>query len=282
MLHILEHSLLDTARLLPFLYVTYLLMELLEHKFSDRSAAMIRRAGRFGPLVGGLLGAVPQCGFSAAAAGLYAGGVLSVGTLLSVFLSTSDEMLPILISYQAPLGLVLKLLGLKAAIGAAVGFAVDGLLRRKPAGETSVHDLCQHDHCRCGSGRLFLAALRHTASIALFLLVFTVLLNGVLLLAGEDVLARILQGNPVLAVVLAALVGLVPNCAASVAITTLYLDGLLPFGAMLAGLLVSTGVGLLMLLRIHRDWKDNLRITAILLAVGVACGGICDLLHWSL
>ena len=283
MLHILEHSLLDTARLLPFLYLTYLFMELLEHRFSGRAATLMRRDGRFCPLVGGLLGAVPQCGFSAAAAGLYAGGVVSVGTLLAVFLSTSDEMLPILISYRAPVLLVVELLALKAAIGAAVGFAADALVRRRrPAGEETVHDLCEHDHCHCGGGNLFLAALRHTVSIGVFLLLFTVALNAVLHLAGEDVLARVLQGNRAVSVVAAAIVGLVPNCAASVAITTLYLDGLLGFGAMLAGLLVSTGVGLLMLVRIHRDWKDNLRITGALLAVGIVCGGVCELLGWSL
>lgn len=282
MLHVLEHSLLETARLLPFLYLTYLVMEFLEHRWGEKAGRLMGRAGRFGPLVGGLLGIVPQCGFSAAAAGLYAGRVISLGTLLAVFLSTSDEMLPILISYRTPAATVLGILGIKVVIAVAAGMAADLVFRRRPPREEAIGDLCGHDHCHCEGGNLFLAALRHTASIAVFLLLFTVAIHLALHLAGEDLLARFLGSSPMLGVLLAALVGLVPNCAGSVAITTLYLDGILSFGAMMAGLLVSTGIGLLMLARVDRNRREALGIAALLLAVGIVCGGALDLLGVAL
>lgn len=275
MLHMIEHALHHTLTLLPFLYITYLAMEFLEHKLQGHSNRWMEKAGRLGPLVGGLVGVLPQCGFSAVAANFYAGRIISVGTLLAVFLSTSDEMLPLLISHQtAPLKMV-EILALKAAIGIAAGFLVDLLLRKRKQPEDIGH-LCEHEHCHCHQGNLFLSALRHTVSIWLFLLVISIALEVVLHEVGEDTLYNILQGHSILTVVASALVGLIPNCAASVTITTLYLDGLLSFGAMMAGLLVGAGMGLLVLLRMNRDWKDNLRIIGLLLAVGIICGVVLD------
>ena len=267
MLHLIEHALLDTVKLLPFLYLTYLAMEYLEHHLEGHTDVLMKKAGRFGPLAGGLLGVVPQCGFSAVAANLYAGRIITVGTLLAVFLSTSDEMLPIMISRQTPVGLMLKVLLLKAAIAVVAGFLIDAVYRRRgkvPSG--SIGEICDHEHCHCEESSPFLAALRHTISIGLFILLFNFLIALALHLVGEDTL------------VLSAVVGLVPNCAASVAITTLYLDGLLSFGAMMAGLLVGAGVGLLVLLRINRSARDNVRILALLLGVGIVCGILLDLL----
>lgn len=275
MLHMIEHALKHTLTLLPFLYVTYLAMEVLEHKLQNRSGRWVRKAGKLGPLAGGLVGILPQCGFSTVAANLYAGRIISVGTLLAVFLSTSDEMLPLLISYQTPPVKMVQILALKAAIGIAAGFLVDLLLRRRKQPEDIGH-LCEHEHCHCHQGNLFLSALRHTISIGLFLLIISIILEVVLHEVGEDTLYNVLQGNSILTVVLSAIVGLIPNCAASVTITTLYLDGLLSFGAMMAGLLVGAGMGLLVLLRMNRDWKDNLRIIGLLLAVGIVCGIALD------
>ena len=280
MLDLILDALLDTAKLLPFLYLTYLVMEYLEHRLEGRTDAVMKKAGRFGPLVGGLLGVVPQCGFSAVAANLYAGRIITVGTLLAVFLSTSDEMLPIMISRQTPAALVLKILALKAAIAVVCGFLADAVCRRRgkmPSG--SIGEICDHEHCHCEESSPFVAALRHTVSIGLFILLINFLIGLALHLVGEDVLTRVLSGAPVLSVVVSAVVGLIPNCAASVAITTLYLDGLLSFGAMMAGLLVGAGVGLLVLLRINRSARDNGRIIALLLAVGIVAGAALDLLH---
>lgn len=275
MLHLIEHALGHTLTLLPFLYITYLAMEFLEHKLQGHSNRWMEKAGRLGPLVGGLVGVLPQCGFSAVAANFYAGRIISVGTLLAVFLSTSDEMLPLLISHQTAPWKMVEILALKAAIGIAAGFLVDLLLRKRKQPEDIGH-LCEHEHCHCHQGNLFLSALRHTVSIWLFLLVISIVLEVILHEVGEDTLYNVLQGHSVLTVVASALVGLIPNCAASVTITTLYLDGLLSFGAMMAGLLVGAGMGLLVLLRMNRDWKDNLRIVGLLLAVGIVCGVVLD------
>lgn len=279
MLHLIQDALLDTVKLLPFLYLTYLAMEYLEHHLEGHTDAIMKKAGRFGPLVGGLLGVVPQCGFSTVAANLYAGRIITVGTLLAVFLSTSDEMLPIMISRQTPVGLVLKVLVLKAAIAVAAGFLVDAVYRRRgktPSG--SIGEICDHEHCHCEESSSFVAALRHTVSIGLFILLINFLIGLALHLVGEDVLTKVIRGIPMLSVVLAAIVGLIPNCAVSVAITTLYLDGLLSFGAMMAGLLVGAGMGILVLLRINRSAKDNVRIIALLLLIGIVCGAALDLL----
>ena len=184
-------------------------------------------------------------------------------------------MLPLLISYQTPPAKMVQILALKAAIGIAAGFLVDLLLRSRKQPEDIGH-LCEHEHCHCHQGNLFLSALRHTVSIGLFLLMISIVLEVILHEVGEDTLYTVLQGNSILTVVLSAIVGLIPNCAASVTITTLYLDGLLSFGAMMAGLLVGAGMGLLVLLRMNRDWKDNLRIIGLLLAVGIVCGIALD------
>lgn len=279
MLELIWDALLDTAKLLPFLFLTYLAMEALEHRLGGRTDAILRRAGRFGPLWGGLLGAAPQCGFSAAVSNLYAGRVVTLGTLLAVFLSTSDEMLPILISRGAPAKLIFQILGLKVLIGVTAGLLIDGVCRltgRSRGG--SIGQLCQEEGCHCEHGGLLRSALRHTLSITVFLLPLTFALNAALHVLGEDALASILLGRPVLGVFLAGLVGLIPNCAASVAITTLYLDGLMSFGSMMAGLLVGAGVGLLVLARVNRRPKENLGIVLLLYAVGVACGGLLELL----
>lgn len=273
-------ALIDTAKLLPFLYLTYLVMEYLEHRLEGKSSALLARAGRFGPAIGGALGVVPQCGFSAAASSLYAGRVLSLGTLLAVFLSTSDEMLPIMISRQTPIGTILKILSLKLLLGICAGFLVDAIFRRRKGVQGSgISEICTDENCDCEHSNLFVAALRHTVNIALFILLFSFLINLVLHFLGEDTLAAFLRSSPVLGVFLSALVGLIPNCASSVIITTLYLDELLSFGTMMAGLLVNAGIGLLVLFRNNKNLRENLKIAALLYAIGVLCGGAIDLLH---
>ncbi len=274
--HVLEHSVEDTLYLLPFLFVTYLAMEWLEHKTGERAQEAIRRAGAAGPIVGALVGAVPQCGFSAAAATLWAGRVITLGTVFTVFLSTSDEMLPIFLAEQVPLGVILKIIGAKVIIGMVMGFVVDAVLRiaRRIDAPLHIHELCEHDHCHCHGeeGSIFKSALKHTLQVALFIFVVTTALNAVLEVVGEDALANFLSANSTLSVLGSALVGLVPNCAASVVIAQLYVEGVLGAGAMLAGLLVSAGVGLLVLVRTNRNAAENAIIVAVLYATGVLWG----------
>ena len=279
LLHSIEHAALDTLKLLPFLFLTYLLMEILEQKAGDKAEAAVRRAGKWGPLMGGALGAVPQCGFSAAASSFYAGRVLTVGTLLAVFLSTSDEMVPIMLSGIANgkanvLTLVWILLG-KVVLGAITGFIVDLLWRRKDT--VDIHLICEQEHCDCEDGPLK-SAIKHTLKIVLYLIVIGFAINLAIELLGEDTLAALFTDLPVVGVLIAALIGMIPNCAASVTVTQLFLDGVISTGAMMAGLLTGAGVGLLVLFRLNRRPKENLLIMGVLFGSGVLWGVLIDLL----
>lgn len=299
--HVLEHSIEDTLYLIPFLFVTYLAMEWLEHKAGDKAEEAVRRAGAAGPVVGALVGIVPQCGFSAAAATLWAGRVITLGTLFAVFLSTSDEMLPIFLAEQVAPMTILKIMGVKLMIGMVMGFVVDAAIRlaRRDREKLRIHELCERDHCHCNDdceaceqqpelaydfehdeehehhhegGSILRSALKHTVQVTVFIFIITLVLDGALELVGEDALAAFLGSNPVLSVLGSALVGLIPNCAASVVIAQLYVEGALGAGAMMAGLLVSAGVGLLMLFRTNRGLRQNLIVLAGLWATGAFWG----------
>ena len=295
-LHVLEHSALDTLRLVPFLFVTYLAMEALEHASAERVQAVVERSGKAGPVVGALLGAIPQCGFSAMAATLYAGRVVTAGTLVAVILSTSDEMVPVFLAHQEPLGRLLAIVAVKVLMGVVVGLLVDVALRawhRAGDGRPHISELCERAHCHCGEadhdhdhghehghGRwaIVRSAAVHTVQVGVWILVITFAFGLVIELVGTDALAALLVNHPVRATFVSALVGLVPNCGASVAITELYLEGVLTTGPMLAGLLSSGGVGLLVLWRTNASAGQNAVITAFVYAVSVAVGLVAGML----
>ena len=264
----------DTAKLLPFLYISYLLIEFLEHRGKEKTRKWIAGAGKAGPAIGGLLGLVPQCGFSGAAAGLYCAGTITLGTLLSVFLSTSDEMLPILLTGGVKPLLLTKLLLCKAVFGALCGFLID-LVYRKRDDHDHIHEMCEKEHCACEGHSIFLAALIHAAKIAAVILGVSVVLN---LLFSYWSITEIFVGLPVVGELLAALLGLIPNCAVSVVLSKLYLAGSIPASVMLSGLFVNAGVGLLVLFRMQGSVRKSLTVTALLYAVGVAGGLLCGLL----
>lgn len=353
LLHFMEHALEDTLALVPFLFVTYIALEALEHAAGTRANAVVRRAGAAGPVVGALLGVVPQCGFSAMAATLYAGRVVTLGTLVAVFLSTSDEMLPMLVAERVDSGLLFRVLGLKVLVALITGVLADLAIRalRKNArvhaflrrtvlsvrrdgmegdvvdqmaegGETAEHicRLCEQDHCGCGHdhahthggehghehgndrghehadehvagcdrghghdhshaggrfgivGSIVMSAVSHTVQVSLFIFLVTFALVLVLETVGEDALAAFLSGNQPLAVFASALVGLVPNCSASVVITQLYLEGVLGFAPLMAGLLTSAGVGYLVLFRTNRHPRENTVIVVGLFLVACVWG----------
>lgn len=276
--HVVEHTLLDSIKLLPFLFVTYLIMEYIEHKAGNKTQHMIKKSGKMGPFIGGLLGIVPQCGFSAAASNLYAGRIITMGTLLAVFLSTSDEMLPILISEQVAIPVIIKILAVKALIGVAAGFIIDLFIRKKTDEEDHlrIDHICDHEHCHCNEGRIVVSAFRHTIQIFLFIILITFILNILIETIGEETLAGFLSGMPVFGPIVAGLVGLIPNCASSVIITQLYLEGVLSAGSMMAGLLVGAGVGVLVLFRVNDKIKENIQITALLYIIGVIAGIIIE------
>ena len=266
MLDIIVDTLSDSIKLLPFLFLTYLAMEYLEHKAGSRMQHTIRKSGKWGPVIGGVLGAFPQCGFSAAASNLYAGRIITLGTLFSIYLSTSDEMLPVLISENVGIGMILKILGVKIVIGIA---AVR--LRRGSEEELRIEHMCEQHHCHCENG-ILKSALHHTVEIFLYLLLISFVLNVVIGVIGEDFLADLILNRPVVGELIAGAVGMIPNCAASVVITQLYLKGILGAGAMISGLLSGAGVGILVLLRVNDRRRENVGIIALLYVIGVAAG----------
>ncbi len=316
---VLADSVLDTLKLIPFLFVTYLAMEALEHFASGKVKAAVERSGKAGPIVGAVLGALPQCGFSAMAATLFAGGVVTAGTLIAVILSTSDEMIPVFVAHQESPERLFAVLGVKVVAGLVVGFAVDLVLRathRADDAHEHIHDLCERAHCHCdedeeageghgcdhgcqnghdhdhdghahshddhaccghhhhghGIGGVVRSAAVHTIQVTLFIFVITFVFGLLIEGVGEDAIGELLANHPVRATFIAALVGLIPNCGASVAITELFLDGTLATGPMIAGLLVSGGVGLLVLWRTNDNLKQNAAITGFVYAVGVVIG----------
>lgn len=278
-MHTLEHSVTDSIKLTPFLFVTYIIMELLEHRTGDKLQQKIRTAGKFGPIWGGLLGVIPQCGFSAAASSLYSSRMITVGTLLAIYLSTSDEMLPILISEAVPMATIMKILAVKVFIAIASGLVVEFIyvkvLKRKER-EMDIHAVCEEEGCHCEDG-IFVSALKHTITIFLYIFVITFVLNGVIEVVGEDTLAGVFSSMPIVGELVAALVGLIPNCASSVVITELYLDGIIGAGAMMSGLLVNAGVGVLVLLRQNHNGRQNAGIIATLYGLGVLWGVIIEM-----
>lgn len=277
--HVIEHTVHHSIGLLPFLFVTYLVMEYIEHKAGKKAEQMVKKSGSFGPFIGGTLGIVPQCGFSAAASNLYAGRIITLGTLLAVFLSTSDEMLPILISAKVEPVTICKILGAKVIIGVVAGFVIDFVLRKRSDKEEEplkIEHMCEHEHCHCGEGKISKSALVHTLQVFLFIVIITFVLNLLIEFVGEETLAGFLSGKPVIGPLVAGFVGLIPNCASSVVITQLYLEGMLGAGAMMAGLLVGAGVGTLILFRVNDDIKENIKIVALLYGIGTFAGIIIE------
>lgn len=296
-LDVVIDALKDTAELIPFLFATYVVISLLDLFASDKTTAAIQRAGHAGPLIGGLLGVVPQCGFSAMGASLYADRIVSLGTFVAVILSTSDEMLPLLLAEHVEVGLLARILVTKAVLGVILGFAID-LVLRVVLGRTSLAGVDESDagegqdedaefdpgaySCDCGCGEpltrgqtawwVVVNSAYRTFQVVVFIFVVSVLLNALIALVGEDALASFLSGNAVVATLVSGLVGLVPNCAASVVLTQLYIDGVLGFAPMIAGALVAGGAGYLVLFRMNGNMRENAAIVGIVYVLGVCVG----------
>ena len=292
---IVADALLDSVKILPFLFFTYLVMEYLEHKTEEYTSNIVQKTEHFGPLWGGLIGAFPQCGFSAAASNLYAGRVITLGTLIAIYLSTSDEMIPLFISNQVPVGLMVKILVLKAVIGIVYGFIIDAVVHwhHRTHGKSlndpvKIEELCEKEHCHCeeeentGFIGIVKSALVHTIHIFVFVLILTLVLNFVIEIVGKDNLSMLLKTSPVISHILAGIVGLIPNCAPSVIITELYLDQMITLGTMMSGLLVGAGIGLLVLFRVNSDKKENINVAFILFIIGTVTGLLIDMLGISL
>lgn len=278
---VIIHAILETLTLVPFLFIAYLLMEFIEHKAGDKAKSVMEKAGKLGPLVGGALGVLPQCGFSAAAANLYTGRVISIGTLVAVFLSTSDEMLPILIAGNVDGTALLSIIIYKVVVAVIAGFAVDVAFRIicRRQDDVAIHDMCEDEGCHCEDG-ILRSALKHTASVTLSCFIIIVALNALLFFVPTEAIAAIIPDIPVVSHLICAIVGLIPNCAASVALSQLALKGVITAGEMLAGLFAGAGVGVLILFKMNKNIKENFIILGIVVAFGAVFGAVADLIPW--
>ena len=266
----------DNLKLLPFLFLTFLFLEYLEHRVSNKSKKKLEKSGRFGPFIGGIIGAFPQCGFGVAATNLYVARIITIGTLISVYLSTSDEMLPILLSEGTNIGVIVKLITLKVVIGIIWGIIIDFIFRSKIE-KNNIHDICEEDHCDCEHG-IFKSSIKHTLNIALFIFIISFILNIIMEYYGMEKLEHIFLNNNILGSFVSSLIGLIPNCGASVVITELYLNNLLSLGSAMAGLLTGSGVALLVLFKTNHNLKDNIKIVSLVYILGVISGIIIDLI----
>ena len=277
---VLWHGIEETLRLIPFLLLTYLLIEYIEHKAKSRAEAFISRSGALAPIFGGLAGVIPQCGFSAAASNLYSGRVITLGTLIAVFLSTSDEMLPILISGSFSFAGIAAILAYKTAVAIICGVIIDLVYRpsaKRPAPESHVCDECDchHEHCE---GGILRAAIAHTLKITAFIFLVTLAINSAVYFVGEENLFSMLPDVPFIGHLIAAIFGLIPNCAASVVLTTLAVGGMISVGEMMAGLLSGAGLGLVVLLRRNRPRRENLLIILLVVVIGSVFGMLADII----
>ena len=284
-LHTIEHTLLDSIKLLPFLFITYLIMEYIEHKTGKKAKETIKKSGKIGPLIGSILGVFPQCGFSVSATNLYAGRVITLGTLIAVYLSTSDEMLPIFISEAVSPIIIFKILLIKLIIGILAGFIIDFIIKLKNKNreiEDKIVDICEHEHCHCEQNNIFKSALKHTLNIFLFIVLVTFIINLVVELIGEGAISNLLLNKKIIGPIISGLIGLIPNCAASVIITNMYLENLISISSMISGLLTGAGVGLAVLFKINKSIKENIKIVVILYIIGVISGISLELLGLTL
>ena len=279
---ILIESLYETLVLFPYLYLTYLALEFLEHKTSDRTLAYIRKSGHYGPIAGALLGLIPQCGFSVAAANLYATGIITLGTLMAIFLSTSDEMLPILISGGAGTALITQILWIQVVYAVTSGILLDTFLPQKfirHKREPEIEEFCQRENCKCTHrDNLWRSAYKHTEKISIFIFIFSLIINAAFVFGGRETIHELLTGMPLLSKFIAAGVGLIPSCYPSVLLTQLYLDDAITLGTMLAGTLSNAGLGYLVLYRVNRNKQESQRILALLYGLGVGFGILSELL----
>ena len=277
MIDIILDGVIDTLKLLPYLFVTFILLEFIEHKLSHKNKELLSKNKKYGVFLGSILGALPQCGFSSMAANLFSGRVITIGALVAVFLSTSDEMLPMMISENADIWLILKIVGFKVLVGLIIGLIVDFIFRKNENKE-HIHDLCEEEHCKCEKHGIFLSSLIHTLKIGLFILIVNLTLNIIIEKFGEETLKDILLNKNIFKYFIASLIGLIPNCAGSVIITELYLSSMITTGTMLSGLLTGSGIGILLLFKSNKNIKENILILSIIYFTGVIIGFLVDLI----
>ncbi|MBR5202521.1 MAG: arsenic efflux protein [Clostridia bacterium] len=278
---IIIDSLIDTLKVLPFLFIAFLVIEFLEHKAQDKIKHLFTRVGALGPIVGTILGCIPQCGFSVMSANLYSSGIITLGTLIAVFLSTSDEAIILLAATNNGSYEIIKLLISKILIALFFGYLIYFLEKKahKHHHHHHSHDLCEQDHCGCEEdGKILRPALIHTVKVFGFLLFFTIIIDLLVAFIGTDAFSRILLSESIFQPFLAGIIGFIPNCASSILLTQLYIEGTLTFGSLVAGLCTNAGAGLLVLFRNKSKLEENLKLLVLLYACSVVPGVILHII----
>jgi len=273
--HIVIHTFLDTIKLFPFLFVAFLIIELIEHKFSKKTIKLVEKSGKLGPLLGGILGIFPQCGFSVLATNLYVTRIITLGTLISIYLSTSDEMLPLLISRGIPTQTIISILTIKLSIGFISGFIIDLLTRKKQ--KIKIKDLCLEEECHCEKG-ILKSSILHTLNTFSFIILVSLFLNMIMHLGGEELLKNLFNNNSIFTPFITSLIGLIPNCGSSIILTELYISKILPLSATISGLLTGSGVAILVLFKSNKNLKENIKILLIIYLIGVLSGLLIELI----
>lgn len=279
---LVTHTLKDTLNLLPFLLVAFLIIELIEHKLTNRTKKIIEKSGKLGPLLGSSLGMIPQCGFSVLATNLYITRIISLGTLIAIYLSTSDEMLPILLSRNANLSVILSLLFTKFIIGVIAGFIIDFVINRRNKKEHKKvkedYTICDDEHCHCDEENIFVSSLMHTLKTYIFIFIVTFILNVIMHEFGNEFIENIFMKNNIFAPFISSLIGLIPNCGASVVLTELYLSNIISYSSLISGLLTGSGVAILVLFRNNKNMKENLLVLSLIYLIGAFSGVIINIL----
>ncbi len=277
-IEILKETIIDSIKLLPFLFITYLIMEYIEHKTSNKVRDFIEKSGKFGPVIGGIVGIFPQCGFSVSATNLYAARVITLGTLISVYLTTSDEMLPILLTKNINISVILTILGIKLVIGILAGVLIDFVFNKigkKEDKNEHIEELCEHEHCHCEES-IVKSALKHSLNILIYIFIITLIINGIISIIGEETIANFISQNTILGPIVAGIIGLIPNCASSVILTELFIENVINMPVLISGVAVNAGVGILVLFKTNKNLKENIKIVSLLYIIGVLSGIILE------
>lgn len=279
MKEILLDTIIDVLKLLPFLFIAFLLIEVLEHKLTSKNKNIIVKSKKLGPIIGALLGVIPQCGFSVMGTNLYITRIISLGTLFSIYLSTSDEMLPILISEKADIKIILQILLIKILFGMIYGILIDLIIRKKKIKQDKTnYEICDKEHCHCEKG-ILKSSIKHTLNITIFLFLTTLIINIIFNYVGQDYLSKILLKETILGPFITSLIGLIPNCGASIVLTELYLNNAISLASLIAGLLTGSGTALIVLFKENKNMKENILILGLLYIIGVISGLLLELLN---
>ena len=277
MKEVILDTIIDSLKLIPFLLVAFLIIELLEHKLNNKTKNIITKSKKIGPIIGSLLGVIPQCGFSVMATNLYITRIITLGTLISIYLSTSDEMLPILISENINITTIIVIILIKVIFAIIYGIIIDLILSKKQRKqEKENYSICDEEHCHCEKG-IFIPALKHTLNITIFIMIITFIINIIFSFVGEDILSKILLKNSIFSPFITSLIGLIPNCASSVMLTELYINNAINVSSLISGLLTGSGAALLILFKSNKNIKENIKILFILYILGVLSGIILEL-----